>query len=126
MVALVKLAAADLLAAGQHRLALADADRCRAALGIDPLDGSGDDLAELALEFQQALSLFAGTDALTNDVARCGDRDPAELLGIERDLCDVADGDLLSFQRLFGVLQADLIAGIEHLVDDGLFYLYIK
>ena len=102
VVAFLEVLAADLLALGEHSLALADLDRCDAALGIDPLDGGGNDLAELALELKQALTLLTGADTLTDNVARCGDRDSAELLGVERDLDLVADLEFLSLVDLLG------------------------
>ena len=102
VVALAEALAADLLALGEHSLALADFDGGDAALGVDPLDSGGDDLAELALELKQALTLLTGADTLTDNVARCGDRDSAELLGVERDLDLVADLEFLSLVDLLG------------------------
>ncbi len=104
VIAFLEVLAADLLALGEHSLALADLDCGNAALGVDPLNGSGNNLAELALELKQALTLLAGADTLTDNVARRRDRDSAELLGVERNLDLVADLEFLSLVDLLGFL----------------------
>ena len=126
MVALNQIFVAELLSLGQHSLALADPDSRRTGFGVDPLDCGGDDLAELALKFKQGLILFAGADTLTDNASCRRNRDPAELLWIERNLDLLAELDPFALCHLFGVGKTDLKVGREHLVNNGLYQLYVK
>ena len=119
-IALAQVVDAHLLRLGQHGGAFADADGGDACFHVDALDGGGDDLAQLALELDQADALLTRADTLADDVARRGDGDPAQTLGIERHLDLVADLEFLSLVDLLRFLHGDLKIGIHHLVDDGL------
>ena len=125
MVALLDGAETELLALGEHRLALADADGRDAALGVDPLDGGGGDFSEPVLELLERLSLLSRADSLADDVPRGGYGDPAELLGVERHFDLVADLVFPSLVDLRRFLEVNLIAGVEHLVNNGLLDFYL-
>ena len=117
---------AHLLRLGQHGGAFSDADSGDARLLVDTLHSGGDDLAQLALEFDQADALFTGAYSLTDNVARRGDRDPAQSLGVERHLDLVADLVFLSLVDLCRFLGRHLKIGVEHVVGNGLDELYIQ
>ncbi len=125
-IALVKLVDTDLLNLGQHCGALAYPYGGNARLHVDTLNGGGDDLAQLALKLDKALSLLAGADTLTDNVSRRGNGDPAQTLRIERNFYLVAYRKFLSLVDLAGLLKGDLKVGILNLIYDGLYKLNVE
>ena len=125
-VALVQFVDTDLFGFGENGCAFADSDRRGSVFRVDTLNGGGDDLSELALELDQALSLFARAYSLTDNVARRRNRYSAQPLGVEGNLDLIADHIFFSLIDLLRFFDRDLKVGVVNLFDNGFYKLYVK
>ena len=126
MVALFEVFITKLLAFRKHCLAFADFNCCNAVFRVNSFNGCGNNLAELALELNKSLSLFTGTDSLTNYVSCRRNCDSSKVLCIKRDFNFIADFNPFSFVDFLGVLKRYFKIRVINFVNDCLFKLSVK